>query len=127
MQPERHLKHTESAAGCAVTTLILPSTTRGHRRSLADAWSVECCSCSIQGWHHANPYCATVWDFPIECEKVLASDEPKRRGGRSSLSREIGQNTMHAPFQGDPGKTIKPVIWKEASNQAASPKRKQAT
>ena len=25
MQPERHLKHTESAAGCAVTTLILPS------------------------------------------------------------------------------------------------------
>jgi hypothetical protein len=32
---------------------------------------------------------------------------------------------MHAPFQGDPGKTIKPVTWKEAST--ASPKRKQGS
>ena len=44
----------------------LPTRTRGHPRSLADARSGECYSCSLQRWHHANPYCATVWDFPIE-------------------------------------------------------------
>jgi hypothetical protein len=64
---------------------------------------------------------------PDSFDRLAAVDYSGSLSILSSKSEQIGRNTMHAPFQGDPGKTIKPVTWKEASNQTASPKRKQAT
>ena len=56
----------------------IPTTTRGHRRSLADTRSGECRSCSLQGWHHATRIARQFGISQSNVRKVLASDEPKR-------------------------------------------------